>query len=218
MLYLKLLDRAGNYGEGVEVARTALGKNPGNAQLFGYLARDLYFSGDPQGAIEVLEDPANAKLEYPARYEILGQSYLDMGNYVKASGYLGQALVLRPEGAELLACLGQAQHFMGRDDDARTTLGKALNLDPSLPAAHLWLGWVQASANDTDAALKNFDAVDSNPLSDKDELAWAALGRANVSIARGNKESAQVQADKAAAFNTRSDAFANELDRLRGQL
>lgn len=218
MLYLKLLDREGNYGEGAEVARLAFSRNPGNPQLFGYLARNLYFSGDPQAAIEVLEDPANAKLEYPGRYEILGQSYLDMGNYVKASGYLNEALALRPESAELLAALGQAQHFMGQDDDARITLGKALNLDPSLPAAHLWQGWVQASAGDTDAALQNFAAVEGNPLSDKDELAWASLGRASVSVMRGNKESAQVQADKAAAFNVRSEAFFSELDRLRSQL
>jgi tetratricopeptide (TPR) repeat protein len=218
MLLLKLLDREGNYGEGVEIARIAFGKNPGNPQLFGYLARNLYFSGDPQSAIEVLEDPANAKLEYPARYEILGQSYLDVGNYVKASGYLNEALALRPESAELLAALGQAQHFMGQDEEARQTLGRALNLDPQLPAAHLWQGWVQASAGDTDAALDNFAAVEGDPLSDKEELAWASLGRATVSILRGNKESAQVQADKAAAFNVQSDAFYNELDRLRNRL
>jgi tetratricopeptide (TPR) repeat protein len=218
MLYLKLLDREGNYGEGAEVSRLAFSKNSGNPQLFGYLARNLYFSGDPQAAIEVLEDPANARLEYPGRYEILGQSYLDMGNYVKASGYLNEALALRPESAELLAALGQAQHFMGQDDEARITLGKSLNLDPQLPSAHLWQGWVQASANDTDAALKNFDAVEGNPLSDKEELAWASLGRATVSVIRGNRESAQVQADKAAAFNVRSEAFFSELDKLRNSL
>jgi tetratricopeptide (TPR) repeat protein len=218
MLLLKLLDREGNYGEGVEVAQLAFSKNPTNAQIFGHLARNLYFSGDTEGAIAVLEDPANAKLDYPARYEILGQSYLDMGNYVKASGYLNQALALRPESAELLAALGQAQHFMGQTDEARQTLGRALNIEPTLPGALLWQGWVQAAQGASDRAADNFSAVEGNPLSDKEELAWASLGRALLSLQRGNKEAAQVQADKAEAFNVRSEAFFSELDSLRSKL
>jgi tetratricopeptide (TPR) repeat protein len=215
MLYLKLLEQHGNYSEASSVSKTAFEKNPTNPQLLGYYARALYFSGDPAAAVALLEDPAKAKLDYPARYEILGQSYLDLGNYAKAEGYLTKALALRPDEPELLAALGQAQLFLWQSNEARTTLGRALNIEPTLASARLWQGWLQARADDSAAARVNFDAVEADPLSDKEELAWSALGRAVAALNEGDRESAKVQADKAAAFNVQSDAFYAELDAVR---
>jgi tetratricopeptide (TPR) repeat protein len=217
MLYLRLLETTGNYVEEAEVAAEAYEKYPGHPGLLGYLAQSLYFADDPQGAIDMLEDPANAQVKYPARDEVLGTSYLDLGNYVKAAGHLTAALQAKPDSPELLAALGQAQYFMGDIPAARNSLGRALNVAPELPAAHLWQGWALAQAGELERAEQAFARVDKNPLATKEELAWLALGRASAALARGDSAAADVFLDQALAFEMRSEGFFAKLDELRAR-
>ena len=73
-----------------------------------------------------------------------------------------------PESAEAVSCVGYAEHRLGDDEGAITTLRKALRLDADHVEARIYLGNILYDRGDYEAALYHLDK--SNPDDHWDEL------------------------------------------------
>ncbi|MCC7479676.1 tetratricopeptide repeat protein [bacterium] len=215
VLYLRLLEERGDYLEQADVARRGLELFPGHKDLFAFLARSLYFSGDTPAVISLLEDPAQAQISYPAREEMLGSAYLDEGSPVKAAALLKTALAARPGNASLLALQAQAHYALGQYPEARSLCQEALRSNPDSTAAQLWLGFALEALGELEAAASALAFVSKSPLASREELAWAALGHARLALDVGDSAEAATRLGEAEAFEYYAPFFQAELDRSR---
>ncbi len=216
VLYLRLVEERGDYIAQAEAAQRGLTLFPGHKDLFAFLARALYFSGDTPAAISLLEDPANAQIPYPQRSEMLGSAYLDEGSPVKAVALLKGAIADKPQSATLRAHQAQAHYALGQYPEARSLCQEALRIDPQNTAAQLWLGFALEATGELEPAAVAFDAVVHSPMSSREELAWAALGLARLALDIGDSAEAATRLGEAEAFNYYAPYFQSELDRSKG--
>jgi tetratricopeptide (TPR) repeat protein len=96
-------------------------------------------------------------------------------NAVQAARHFFQVAVeTHPESGEAVACLGYAQHRLGKDADAMRSLRKALELDPGHSEARIYLGNLLYDRGEFESALYHFEQT--RPDDHVDELAiWRML-------------------------------------------
>lgn len=89
---------------------------------------------------------------------------LQIGRALFREGFIEQALAFfergvahAPENAEAMACVGYAQHRLGRDADAVATLRTALSLDNSFGEARVYLANLLYDTGELEAALREFE-------------------------------------------------------------
>jgi tetratricopeptide (TPR) repeat protein len=73
-----------------------------------------------------------------------------------------------PDGAEAVSCIGYAEHRLGNDESAISTLRRALQMDPDHTEARIYLGNIFYDRGDYEAALYHLDR--STPDDHWDEL------------------------------------------------
>lgn len=89
--------------------------------------------------------------------------------YVESSlEYFRHAVQHAPESAEPIACLGYAQHRLGRDQEAMASLRTALRHDPTYAEARVYLANILYDAEDLEGALREFERTE--PQDHWDEL------------------------------------------------
>lgn len=100
---------------------------------------------------------------------------LQIGRALFREGLIAEALEFfeicvqnAPESAEAISCVGYAQHRLGEDEAAVTTLRAALKLDPDHVEARVYLGNILYDRGDYEAALYHLDK--SQPDDHWDEL------------------------------------------------
>ena len=99
----------------------------------------------------------------------IGRALFREGFVDTALTYFDRAVAHADDSAEAVACVGYAQHRMGRDTDAIESLTRALDLDPQLVEARVYLGNLMYDAGDLDQALIEFEKT-------KPEDHWDELG------------------------------------------
>ncbi|WP_309672994.1 tetratricopeptide repeat protein [Gemmatimonas sp.] len=99
----------------------------------------------------------------------IGRALFREGFVDTALTYFDRAVAHAEDSAEAVACVGYAQHRMGRDTDAIESLTRALDLDPQLVEARVYLGNLMYDAGDLDQALIEFEKT-------KPEDHWDELG------------------------------------------
>jgi Tfp pilus assembly protein PilF len=99
----------------------------------------------------------------------IGRALFREGFVDTALAYFDRAAGHAADSAEAAACVGYAQHRMGRDADAVETLTRALALDPQLVEARVYLANLMYDVGDLDAALVEFEKT-------KPEDHWDELG------------------------------------------
>ncbi|MDP9201365.1 MAG: tetratricopeptide repeat protein, partial [Gemmatimonadota bacterium] len=73
-----------------------------------------------------------------------------------------------PDAAEAVSCIGYAEHRLGNDESAISTLRRALQMDPDHTEARIYLGNIFYDRGDYEAALYHLDR--STPEDHWDEL------------------------------------------------
>jgi len=215
LLLLDLQDENGAVEELVESARQAIAAFPANRQLFERLAYALYFSGQNREVVELLEDDAFVRHRFTDRNKLLGLGYLETGNYVKSARFLFAASDDDPGNPELWARLGEARFFQRDYERAKEALDTALKIDPALVEGRLWLGMALIELKHFDEADTQFKAVETSPYSPPMALAWIALGRGRLALAKGDKATARLLLDEAKAYGAGVARFDLELESSR---
>jgi tetratricopeptide (TPR) repeat protein len=105
----------------------------------------LLLAGSPQA---ILQDPARA-----------GWEAIQRGEGEKAAAAFRQVLAANPEDSRALMGAGIAAHLIGRDDQAISSLTRALQADSQNVQAAYYLGQIAYSQGDLDLAIKSYERV-----------------------------------------------------------
>ena len=98
----------------------------------------------------------------------IGRALFREGFVDTAITYFDRAVAHAADSAEAAACVGYAQHRMGHDAEAVEALNRALDLDPQLVEARVYLANLMYDAGDLDQALVEFEKT--TPEDHWDEL------------------------------------------------
>jgi tetratricopeptide (TPR) repeat protein len=98
----------------------------------------------------------------------VGRALFREGIIEEAKEFFEIAVQNAPESAEAVSCVGYADHRLGNDEAAITTLKKALRLDPDHTEARIYLGNILYDRGDYEAALQHLEK--SQPEDHWDEL------------------------------------------------
>lgn len=111
-----------------------------------------------------------------------GRALFREGAFSAARRFFEVAAESHPDSAEASACLGYADHRMGRDDDAARHLRRALEVDPDHAEARVYLGNLLYDRGQFEGALYHFEQT--RPDDHVDELAVWRLIELKKSIYR----------------------------------
>jgi len=109
--------------------------------------------------------------------------------FESAKEFFDTAVTQSPESAEAIACVGYAQHRLGDDEAAISSLRRALQLDGEHAEARIYLGNILYDRNDHQTALYHFERT--SPEDHWDELGlWRIieLKRALYKLAEDDAE------------------------------
>ncbi len=119
----------------------------------------------------------------------IGRALFRDGYIEGALAFFERAVAAAPEHAESVACVGYAQHRIGRDGDAIASLRRALTLDDSFGEARVYLGNLLYDAGDQEGALQELERT--APSDHWDELGiWRLLELRKASEALGTNDPA----------------------------
>ena len=105
----------------------------------------LLLAGSPQA---IQQDPARA-----------GWEAIQRGDGEKAAAAFRQVLAVNPGDSRGLMGAGLAAHLLGRDDQAISSLTRALQADSENVQAAYYLGQIAYSQGDLDLAIKSYERV-----------------------------------------------------------
>jgi tetratricopeptide (TPR) repeat protein len=105
----------------------------------------LLLAAAPQ---DVARDPSRA-----------GWEAIQRGDGEKAASAFRQLLAENPRDVRALTGAAIAAHLLGRDDQALSSLRRAVQIDPENAYAHYILGQVAYAQGDLDLAIKSYDRV-----------------------------------------------------------
>ena len=210
LLYLDMLASADNRTEEARVAGLGLRKFFGDEDIYAHLVSATMKQQDVRELIRVLEDPQFVRIRHENRNLLLGRSYMAVGNYARALGSLGPLLEQDGFNVEALQLSGEAHFMLDQLELAREELTTALAINPELPVASIWLGWVLLEDGDLAGAEQSLNAAEKSPALSQLDLAWVRLGQATVAIRRGDRLAARDllrQAESLGGGDARFDSF-----------
>jgi tetratricopeptide (TPR) repeat protein len=121
--------------------------------------------------------------------------------YPEAATEFQAELANNPNHVQSMVYLADAEIQLNQPADARSTLEKAVRLDPAQPLAHLDLGILLSDAGDNEAALR--ELIVSEKLNPNDVNVHWRLGRLYRTM--GKKDEAKAEFDKASTLNKAAD-------------
>jgi len=110
--------------------------------------------GDPERALEILEEAVTRGLDVPGEFYSMAASLLDnLGRKQEAISQFEAGIEAFPENHALHLNLGITLLGLGEFDRARTTFERAVTLEPEHPSAHFFLGQIYAQEGQNAAAI-----------------------------------------------------------------
>jgi adenylate cyclase len=123
----------GQYDQAIATGEQALNLGPNNAEVHAMLAVIKYYTGKYQEAIELLKKAMRLHPYYPAWYpHFLGKAYTEIQQYDLALSAFRDVVLLAPHQTWGLTGSAVAYVRLGRMEDARNQVAKALALEPKL--------------------------------------------------------------------------------------
>src|SRR6267143_735129 len=98
----------------------------------------------------------------------IGRALFSEGLIDESKQFFEIAAQQTPDAAEAVSCIGYAEHRLGNDESAISTLRRALQMDPDHTEARIYLGNIFYDRGDYEAALYHLDR--STPDDHWDEL------------------------------------------------
>ena len=141
----------------------------------------------------------------------VGRALFREGFVESSLDFFRKAVLHAPASAEPIACLGYAQHRLGRDEDALVSLRTALRHDPSYAEARVYLANILYDAEDLEGSLREFERTE--PQDHWDELGIFRLIELRKALAN------DAEADPSlAAWEARLVELTEELDPIDAML
>lgn len=137
------------YRKGIELA-------PDNPKAFVGLARVLHFGDRNEEAETALHQALELAEDAPEMCNLVGTVLLEAGGLDAALELFETSVRKEPGEPQGHACMGIAQHMLGRPDDAEVAYRRALDIDPRYPLALKHLGVLLQERGELDAAAECF--------------------------------------------------------------
>jgi Peptidase MA superfamily/Tetratricopeptide repeat len=128
---------------------------------------------------------SSAAQQPSGRLAEVGWQALRDGEAERALSSFREALTLRPGDPTLHIGLGVAEHLLGREDEARKSLERALKIDPRLSVASTLLGEIAYRQGDVDTAIRVYEDAISRNVGDVRMKARLEEWRKEASMHRG---------------------------------
>jgi tetratricopeptide (TPR) repeat protein len=196
----------GQAAQAVEILTRLLGKNPADRGLRLLLAQADVANGQPQQAVQELEEAFAAAPEDLEIAFALAGGYLRVGRTEPAEHLFAKIAAARP-GAPTHVLIGRTWRDFEDYERARSELEAALELDPKVRRAHYYLGMIQVTEGGVsrlDAAIAEFRK--ELAVHARDPVTSLQLGMAYVE-ARRYEEAAPLLALAAGAEPPQGRAF-----------
>ena len=136
-LYLQ----SGNFDQGIEHARAAVNIGPESGEAHEALGKLLYLKGDYAAALAPLERVLTLKPNFDAAYA-LGVTYLQLKQAERAKLLFEELLSGVGNKAFLHLLFGKAYYDTNYPTEAEREFRKAIQINPKLPRAHFYLGYL----------------------------------------------------------------------------
>jgi putative PEP-CTERM system TPR-repeat lipoprotein len=186
----------GAYQQAEQHLRKYLEANPNNVYARKLLAQTLLKSAHPDDAVAALAPALKQPTQDAQLLALAGESYMQVHDFNKASGYFEQAAVLAPKAAVVHTSLGLSRLRMGEHDKAVSELQLATELDPASTSAGFALVQAQVASKDYDKALASVEAMAKRQ---PDNAAVQNL-KGGVYVAKGEFGAARTAFEKALAL------------------
>ncbi len=135
--------QTGQYDEALEYYETELGLGQGyEASAYQDIGLTLWHKGDSPGAIESLKKALELDENDDYTHWALGAIWDEMEDYEAALPHLQRAVALVPDNAGYQEWLGDCLYYLGRYEEARVAVDKALELDPDREGAKRLSGYL----------------------------------------------------------------------------
>lgn len=121
----------------------------------------------------------------------IGRALFREGFVETALEYFERAVSQASDNAEAVACVGYAQHRLGRDEDAIVSLKQALVLDGDFAEARVYLANLLYDAGDLDGSLREFERT--TPEDHWDDLGILRLIELKKSVYRLADEDPEIK-------------------------
>jgi putative PEP-CTERM system TPR-repeat lipoprotein len=170
-----------------------MGKDPGNLYARKLFASTLLKSRQTQYAIDVLSPALKDTQQDPQLLALAGESYMQAGDFTKATEYFAKASALTPKAAELHTALGLSKLALGENDLAVAEMETAVDLDAKSPKASVLLVLTHLRLKEYDKALAAANVIEKELPDDPlgPNLKGAAyLGKKDTAAARASFEKA----------------------------
>lgn len=170
----------GASAEAVALLTKLAGRNPRDQRTRRLLAQALIANGEPEEAVQSLEEAHAAAPDDPELTFLLASGYLRLKKIPAAERLFARVLAARPI-PETHVLVGRTYRDAGLFDRARAALVKALEINPRTRRAHYYLGTLAAMAEGVirlEDAVREFRA--ELRLAPDDSLANLRLGMALV--------------------------------------
>jgi len=157
-----------------------------------FSAIDMYFEGELNESIRVLEDIAQST-DVPEVFDFLGFTLLSFGYYDAAADFFRKALALDPRHGRSLFHLGLSRYYTGDYFSAMQSFTQAINLDHSRFEYYYYNACALLNVDCADVAISGWHAAEK--LDDSHSGTQFNLGLASIRM--GDFDNAKVYLDKA---------------------
>jgi tetratricopeptide (TPR) repeat protein len=123
---------------------------------FDLLSIELESKSNPHGALNALQNLADAHPDNPLVLNHLAVCQIEAGKLEKAEKNLTSSLSIDEDNPETLLALGKIDRLKGNLDQAVARLDKALKLDPSLIEAYLEMGQTYQDRREVNNAIDTY--------------------------------------------------------------
>ncbi len=135
--------QTGHYDEALEYYETELDLGQGyEASAYQDIGLTLWHKGDSPGAIESLKEALALDENDDYTHWALGAIWDEMEDYEAALPHLQRAAALVPDNAGYQEWLGDCLYYLGRYEEARVAIDKALELEPDREGAQRLSGYL----------------------------------------------------------------------------
>lgn len=176
--------------------RKYIESNPGNVYARKLLAQTLLKSSQPGDAAEALAPVLKDGSQDAQLLALAGQSYMQVRDFSKASGYLEKAAELAPKAAGVRTSLGLSKLAQGDQARGLKELELATTLDPKSAEASTALLQTQMSLKQYDKALETVAALEKQ----QPDNPQVHNMKGAVHQAKGDAAKARAAFDKAVAL------------------